>query len=428
MPKLRQNKKVIISLTPGTSGARPIRLPTHLARYSLSFVVFAILSLSCWHNVSVWAQQDDEPPPMQFEIRLLKEPDIDWGQTEIRMRERKVILAVGVIDPGAPARLRALVTAHPELLDNKDWSLFEMAKHRSRPTVYLHSGGGRVNAGLELGRMIRAYGWTTELLDGTVCASSCTLVFLGGMWRFAAHTSYYGLHQFFRTDRSFGPQDLEEGQKGLADIAVYAREMGVDAGGFVERWVRADRDNVYIMSPDEMIRLGVVTGGFAQSETKWEYWRSNRARSATGEVTVAKEHEVFRGWNVARPFKISLECYLSDLHITLEVQGNGSAVQLSKPVMVSSNTVSVAIDDNGVTTEPPGFVIPPLGSLEINIKGKKELLRKAWISGDEISVSFGNPRQNPLTRRLELGRLVRFNADMRPGREKIAKVLEHCQD
>jgi hypothetical protein len=64
-------------------------------------------------------------------------------------------------------------------------------------TVVLNSPGGSVQDALSMGRLIREKGFSTEVENGSYCASSCPLMFAGGVQRFAGKSAAIGVHQIF---------------------------------------------------------------------------------------------------------------------------------------------------------------------------------------------------------------------------------------
>src|SRR3954463_7355567 len=62
-------------------------------------------------------------------------------------------------------------------------------------TVVLHSPGGSVTDALAMGRLIREKKFATEVEAGKYCASSCPLVFAGGVERRAGDRAAIGVHQ-----------------------------------------------------------------------------------------------------------------------------------------------------------------------------------------------------------------------------------------
>ena len=64
----------------------------------------------------------------------------------------------------------------------------------NRAVVVLDSSGGSVLEGLAIGRNIRDRGFFTAVPNNTLCASSCALIWLAGMQRFAEESSFIGFH------------------------------------------------------------------------------------------------------------------------------------------------------------------------------------------------------------------------------------------
>ena len=101
-------------------------------------------------------------------------------------------------------------------------------------TVVLHSPGGSLGDALAMGRLIREREIRHRGQDGRYCASSCPLVFAGGVERRAGAKAAIGVHQVLTLSRTGSgarrhggrPARLGAGQK-------YLREMGVDLGVWI---------------------------------------------------------------------------------------------------------------------------------------------------------------------------------------------------
>ena len=102
--------------------------------------------------------------------------------------------------------------------------------------VYLDSPGGNLISGIELGRMIRKFGFNTHInkqnldvskFDKSECMSACAMTFLGGSFRDVSEGSLYGVHRF---DNEYKPSknDLDTGQILTTLISNYIIEMGVN--------------------------------------------------------------------------------------------------------------------------------------------------------------------------------------------------------
>ena len=60
--------------------------------------------------------------------------------------------------------------------------------------VELNSWGGSSDWALEISRKIRSLGMDTSLPEGNVCASACVYLFSAGKKRFAASSTWFGIH------------------------------------------------------------------------------------------------------------------------------------------------------------------------------------------------------------------------------------------
>lgn len=126
-------------------------------------------------------------------------------------------------------------------------------------TVVLESPGGSVQDALAMGRLIREKGLSTEVDAGRYCASSCPLVFAGGIERRARTGSAIGVHQVAAIgDEVGGATGMDQAQRVSARCQTYLREMGVD----LQVWVRAmetPHNRLYYFKPDELRELRLVT-------------------------------------------------------------------------------------------------------------------------------------------------------------------------
>ena len=61
-------------------------------------------------------------------------------------------------------------------------------------TIDLNSEGGDLNAALDLAQKIQSLHVTTKVSKGSICASSCLLLFAAGRERIANESSQFGVH------------------------------------------------------------------------------------------------------------------------------------------------------------------------------------------------------------------------------------------
>jgi hypothetical protein len=128
-------------------------------------------------------------------------------------------------------------------------------------TIVLNSPGGSVADAIAMGRLIREKKFSTEVEAGKYCASSCPLVFAGGIERRAGDKAAIGVHQVAALRSSAGapPRDeMSVAQNISASCQRYLRDMGID----VQVWLHAmetPHDRLFIFKPDELKALNLVT-------------------------------------------------------------------------------------------------------------------------------------------------------------------------
>jgi hypothetical protein len=128
-------------------------------------------------------------------------------------------------------------------------------------TVILNSPGGSVVDALAMGRLIREKNLATEVEAGKYCASSCPLMFAGGVERRAGDKAVIGVHQVaaIATAAQTPPRDeMSLGQKISALCQRYLGDMGIN----LQVWVHAmetPHDKLFVFKPDELKSLNLVT-------------------------------------------------------------------------------------------------------------------------------------------------------------------------
>jgi hypothetical protein len=129
-------------------------------------------------------------------------------------------------------------------------------------TVVLHSPGGSVGDALEMGRLIRQNKFSTEVENGGYCASSCPLVFAGGVERRAGATAAIGVHQVTTFAVNGATPTLDKGmdsvQRISAECQKYLLEMGIDPLVWVHA-METPKDELFYFKPDELMKLKLAT-------------------------------------------------------------------------------------------------------------------------------------------------------------------------
>lgn len=157
------------------------------------------------------------------------------------------LIAVGTIEPGTAEAFTAEIAKRGDYVK----------------TIVLHSPGGSVVDALAMGRLIRLRRFATEVESGSYCASSCPLVFAGGIERRAGEKAAIGVHQVFAmpkgTSATGGLADgMDNAQRISAECQRYLRDMGID----LEVWVHAmetPKEQLYYFKADELTKLKLAT-------------------------------------------------------------------------------------------------------------------------------------------------------------------------
>lgn len=111
-----------------------------------------------------------------------------------------------------------------------------------------------------MGRLIRSKKFYTEVEAGRYCASSCPLVFAGGLERRAGVKALIGVHQVSSGMRELVPlrDGMEDAQRISAACQKYLRDMGVDLGVWVHA-METPKDELYYFKPAELVSLKLAT-------------------------------------------------------------------------------------------------------------------------------------------------------------------------
>lgn len=128
--------------------------------------------------------------------------------------------------------------------------------------VFLNSPGGSVTDGLEIGRAIRAEGWTTRVAKDKICLSACPYILAGGAKREVSLMGHVGVHQHYFGKNTVLPAFLavEDIQRGQGEVMGYLVEMGISPLLMMPALVTPP-DEIYILTRAELLEYGVLDGG-----------------------------------------------------------------------------------------------------------------------------------------------------------------------
>jgi hypothetical protein len=96
------------------------------------------------------------------------------------------------------------------------------------PQVLLNSTGGDLDAAMEIGRIIRRNNARAFVEPGAKCFSSCSLIYIAGVFRGVSLSGVVGLHRPYFASSPQSRQTIErEAPLMLQSVQIYVHEMGV---------------------------------------------------------------------------------------------------------------------------------------------------------------------------------------------------------
>jgi hypothetical protein len=111
-----------------------------------------------------------------------------------------------------------------------------------------------------MGRLIREKKFATEIEAERYCASSCPLVFAGGIERRAGRKAAIGVHQVAAVtgEGLSSSAGMEGTQQISAACQKYLRDMDVDIGVWIHA-METPREALYYFTPEELLTLKLAT-------------------------------------------------------------------------------------------------------------------------------------------------------------------------
>ena len=176
---------------------------------------------------------------------------------------------------GCPGVCGTSITAEGEITDAtpEDFRTFlrsNAATHRGRVLVFINSPGGKIVAGIELGKIFRKIGVTASVAriaegeEGTaaepvggICFSACVYALMGAQRRIAPRDSKIGIHRMFAYDG--GSRRFDNGEM-AAMLRRYSNMMGVNPE-LVAATEQGTSDAIRILTPAEIARWRLASPG-----------------------------------------------------------------------------------------------------------------------------------------------------------------------
>ena len=159
---------------------------------------------------------------------------------------------------GSNGEVRAEGTIEPGTADELRRALDKWGAKAT--TLVLQSPGGHVPDAIEMARLLRARGMKTRVPDDAYCASSCPLVFAGGIDRIASAKAWIGVHQVYAVEAAGGTvhDGMRDAQLVTARTQQMLDEFGVDA----RLWILAmqtPKEKLYFFTGRELKAYKLAT-------------------------------------------------------------------------------------------------------------------------------------------------------------------------
>ncbi|WP_027997949.1 hypothetical protein [Sinorhizobium arboris] len=169
------------------------------------------------------------------------------------LRPGGVLLAEGTIDLGAGSRFAEEIEARGEYVK----------------TVTFNSPGGSVDDALAMSKLIREKKLDTKVAAKALCASSCPIVFAGGVARVAEKDALIGVHQVFSggEERPTPAQAMSFAQSTTARVVRHLDTMGVGPSLWINA-LETPPDRLYYLTEKEMADFHLTTEPVATAKTK----------------------------------------------------------------------------------------------------------------------------------------------------------------
>jgi hypothetical protein len=241
--------------------------------------------------------------------------------------------------------------------------------------LMLHSPGGDLQAGLQLGEFIRQNrlktrvarslpkpGTHEETIQDGVCASACVFAFLGGVVRVAGDRTI-GVHQFYLeaalrdpTSRVFSGLDLSRQQLLSAVVVDYVYRMGADTR-LIARASSVLPTSMKYLTLDELKELRVVWDADEWQPWKIEQWAGGLVSSSRTNDERASVVMFCRADQVPRALISLSEQYLGAAELKRELDGLPAITAFGVAVGRQARATKVAGPKVSVELKLPGFTV-----------------------------------------------------------------------
>lgn len=154
---------------------------------------------------------------------------------------------------------------------SEDFERFMLEHEGKLKKLAIHSPGGSVSDALAMSRLIRKTKLNTDVPNNGYCASSCPLMYSGGVERNAGKKSWIGVHQVYTAPSTIGSihDGLEEAQRISAVSQQHLVDMGVDPRVWIHA-MQTPKEKLYIFTPEQLdeYKLATTVAGLKKKPKK----------------------------------------------------------------------------------------------------------------------------------------------------------------
>jgi len=178
-------------------------------------------------------------------------PEVLRNPLSVELQAGGVLKLTGSITPGAADRFRQDIQPIREYVER----------------VELDSPGGSVMDALDISEQIRGLGFRVHVAKGALCASSCPIIFAGGVERTAGDGAAIGVHQIYSSgdDRRRNFEAVSSTQTITARITRHLDKMGVDPALWIHA-LETPPNELYYLNTQELEEYRLVGKSEAVAE------------------------------------------------------------------------------------------------------------------------------------------------------------------
>lgn len=257
--------------------------------------------------------------------------------------------------------------------------------------VYLNSPGGDMEAGLALGRLIRAGGMVTHVGSprrpgrpaqapkAALCVNACTYAFVGGLYRWApTGADRFGVQPLNMTD--LRAPVAERNGPTTGDMVAYLKDMGINPQIFAATATTPHND-VSWLSADQMIAIGLANNGRLPPTA------TVQVTSGTPSLTLSQmardgEHRITL---LCRPDGVKLTAYYTigdERAKRVVARAARSYFEVDQQQTLQDNREGVSVTNQSVVITRP----VPLAQLDYLLSGRS---MGAWLADRGGAVRYG---------------------------------------